>query len=548
MTFSEYAAILQRRWRVWVSFLIVGILAAVAYNATATVSYTATATAFVNVSDGSRGQQSQNFQNSQFAVQRVKSYTSLVDSPRVLEPVIRDLGLDMTVRELAKKTSMTSPPDTVIMEVSVVDANPEEAARLANEVTESLGEVIEDIESNGTISRTGEPVTNVRVSVTAPATAPVSPSSPRTLINLVLGALLGLSLGMVAAVVRNHYDRRIKSADDVREVTGISPLGTTSHQPQSQRMPLVALDWRSEAAERYRTIRTALRFASIDHEVRHFVVTSPLSGEGKSTAACNLAISLAQGGASVCLVEADLRRPRAAGYLGVEGNLGLSDVLVGEATLDEVLVSWNHALLQILPAGSLPPDPVALLESAAMGNLVDALSERFDVVVYDAPPMLPVTDATVLGEKVDGLLIVVRSGKTLKDDLSRSLDKADAARVKVLGTVVVGVRREGRSGEHAYAAEVTSARTELTPTTNEPPVRGDSVVQGDEAGNESGWQPPLAATTAVLPAITDDMLDDDRDGDDLEGGGMDDRDGPDHGAEAAEDSPGAVSGGAQPRA
>ncbi|KAA1422784.1 polysaccharide biosynthesis tyrosine autokinase [Mumia zhuanghuii] len=501
MTFSEYAAILQRRWRVWVSFLVVGILAAVAYNATATVRYTSTATAFVNVSDGSSGQQAQNFQNSQFAVQRVKSYTSLVDSPRVLEPVIIDLRLDLTVRELARKTSMTSPPDTVVMEVSVVDEDPDQAALIANAVTESLGAVIEDIESNGTVSRTGEPESNVRVSITAPATPPISPSSPRTLINLVLGALLGLSAGMVAAVVRNHYDRRIKSADDVREVTGISPLGTTSHQAASQRMPLVALDWRSEAAERFRTIRTALRFASIDREVRHFVVTSPLSGEGKSTAACNLAISLAQGGASVCLVEADLRRPRAAGYLGVDGNLGLSDVLVGAATLDDVLVSWNHALLQILPAGSLPPDPVALLESTAMGNLVEALSERFDVVVYDAPPMLPVTDATVLGEKVDGLLLVVRSGKSLKEDLTRSLDKADAARVKVLGTVVVGVRREGRSGEHAYAADVTSQRTELSPTTNEPPARGEGITHAD-VEDDDHHQPP-AVTTAIMPAVTD---------------------------------------------
>lgn len=518
MTFSEYAAILQRRWRVWLSFLVIGVLAAVAYNATATVRYTATATAFVNVSDGIRGQQSQNFQNSQFAVQRVKSYTTLVDSPRVLEPVIDDLDLDLTVRELAKKTSMTSPPDTVIMEVSVVDEDAEQAAELANAVTTSLGGVIEEIESNGTVSRNGQPQTNVRVSVTAPATPPLSPSSPRTLINLVLGALVGLSLGMVAAVVRNHYDRRLKGADDVREVTGISPLGTTAHQPSSQRMPLVALDWRSEAAERYRTIRTALRFASIDHEVRNFVVTSPLSGEGKSTTACNLAISLAQGGASVCLVEADLRRPRAAGYLGVEGNLGLSDVLVGEASLDEVLVSWNHALLQILPAGSLPPDPVALLESAAMGNLVDTLAERFDVVVYDAPPMLPVTDATVLGEKVDGLLVVVRSGKSLKEDLGLALDKANAARVKVLGTVLVGVKREGRSGEHAYTPDITAQRTELVPTTNEPPVRPANDQHNVDEVDESHDSPLIS--TAVLPAITDE------DGEPADGRSTEDVDGP----------------------
>lgn len=464
MTFSDYFVALQRRWRIWVAMLGLGLLVAAIVNAYAPVKYTATATLFVTVAERSdENQGAQNFQNSQFAVQRVKSYSSLVKSPRVLEPVIRDLGLNLSERELARRTNVTSPPETVLMEVEVVDGDAVRASETANAVSAELGDVIEDIET-----APGGTVSNVKVSVTQPANVPTSASSPRTLLNLLFGAVAGLTIGFAAAVLRNHFDRRIKSADDLRALMGVSPLGSTIFDPSYAKRALVALDWRSDAAERYRTIRTALKFAAIDSEIRHFVVSSPVAGGGKTTSACNLAISWAQSGASVCLVEADLRRPNVATYLGIEGNLGLSDVLVGEASLDEVLVAWNHGMLTALPAGSLPPDPSALLGSEAMHGLVATLAERFDVVIYDSPPLLPVTDAIVLGKQVDGIVLAVRYGATRREELSTCVEAVQNARVKVLGSVLTCTPQRGALGEHTYRTAESPTRPELAPLSAEP--------------------------------------------------------------------------------
>jgi hypothetical protein len=181
-----------------------------------------------------------------------------------------------------------------------------------------------------------------------------------------------LLLGLVAAVLRHHMDTRVKTEDGVRVLTHMSPLGSTLRERGGGKRPLVALDWRSASAERYRTVRTALKFATVDRELRHFTVTSWATGEGKTTVACNLGISWAQAGSSVCLVEADLRRPGISSFLGLDGSLGLSDVVVGDSRLDDVLVRWNQRMLTVLPAGSLPPDPAAQLGSSATSSALSS--------------------------------------------------------------------------------------------------------------------------------------------------------------------------------
>ena len=457
MTFAEYFTILQRRWRVWFSGLVLGLLAGAAVCAFSPIQYTAVATSFVTVADRVDENQGEIFQGSQFAVQRVKSYARLVDSPRVLGPVRAELRLPLSYRELARNVDVSSPPETVLMEVSARDASPARAARIADAVSEQLGAVIEDLET-----ARGSEVSSVRVSLAQPATRPSAPSSPRVLLTLLLGAAVGLAAGLVTAVLRHHLDRRIKTPDDVRLQTGMSPLGTTLYQPEAKRRPLVALDWRSASAERFRTIRTALKFAAVDRELRHFVVTSAVPGEGKTSVASNLAISWAQTGAAVCLVESDLRRPSVSRFFGVEGRLGLSDVLVGEARLDDVLLPWNHSMLTVLPAGSLPPDPAALLGSSAMRGLVDTLRQRFDVVIYDSPPVLSVTDGIVLGEQVDGIVLVLRAGTSRREHVAAVVESLRHARLMLFGTVLNATRNRG-DRVHDYAPDLSQPRAELAP-------------------------------------------------------------------------------------
>ena len=463
VTFAEYFVVLQRRWRVWGTGLLLGLGAAILLTSLATVKYTATTTSFVTVSNQDDTSQGQILQGAQFAVQRMSSYAALSNSPEVLDPVIDELDLSYTTRELRKHITVTSPAGTVLLDLSVTDPDPELAAAIANAVSAELGKYIQEIDTP-----VGSTVSNVKVTIFKPSSPPSSPSAPRTTVNLILGIVAGFALGFMAAVLRHHLDRRIKSPEDVRNLSGMSALGATMRESDFEKRPLVALDWRSASAERYRTIRTALKFATVDKNLQHFVISSPLAGDGKTTVSCNLAISWAHSGARVCLVEADLRRPNVSRFLGLEGNLGLSDVLVGEAALDDVLVPWHNQSVTVLPAGSLPPDPAAILGTDAMHTLVDNLRTRFDVVIYDSPPLLQVTDAAVLAQYVDGVLLVVRWGRTTREQLATCVEVVRGARVPLLGTVLAAMKTRGKRARHGYySSENLTDRAELPLTSGE---------------------------------------------------------------------------------
>src|SRR5699024_2401851 len=171
-------------------------------------------------------------------------------------------------------------------------------------------------------------------------------------------------------------------------------------------------DPRSPRTEAFRTTRTNLQFFASNDHARVFVVSSAAPGEGKSHVVANLAVALAETGARVALVEADLRRPRLAQVMGIEGAAGLSDVLIARAPLEDVLQPWGPGNLVVLPAGQIPPNPAELLGSKKMRELLDMLRETADYVLIDAPPVLPVTDAAILTNYASGSLLVSSIGQT----------------------------------------------------------------------------------------------------------------------------------------
>ena len=396
-------------------------------------------------------------------VQRVKSYADLTSSPAVTEPVISALNLDLTPRQLREMVTVTSPADSVLLDVEVTDTDPQRASAIANAVAHELAALIEELETPR-----GTDASTVKVTITKPSVPPETPSAPRVLMNLALGLAAGLAIGFVVAVVRHLFDRRLKTLDDLRAIAGVSVLGETLHNRNSVSRPLTALDVRSAAAERYRGIRAALKFADVNKPVRQLAITSPRSGEGKSTLACNLAIVFAHGGLRTCLVEADLRRPNAHRYMGIEAGLGLTDVLIGDAQLPQVVVPWDDGLVDFLPAGSLPPDPVALLESRAMQKLAAHLAAEYDIVIYDCPPVRPVTDALVLAQWLDGVVVVARAGRTSREDLAACVEAVNEAKLRLLGTALSDVRGSKDSYYDAKAGRGGAALTEITLPTETP--------------------------------------------------------------------------------
>lgn len=432
MDLRDYIKVLLRRRRLVGLLLLLGIGASVALTLLATPVYRAETQVFVSLRDTGSGTTSNAYQGNLFSQERVKSYAKIADSPAVTSAVVEKLKLPVTPNELARSITASVPTDTVLVDITVSDPSAARARDVANAAAAQFAVVVSNLERPAAGERSPVSVTVVR-----PADLPGSPVSPRPLLNIALGLLLGLAAGLGAAVLLETLDTSVKSGDDLQKLTGSSALGIIGYDPQAQRNPLVShQDARSARGESFRTLRTNLRFVDVDHPPHLVVVTSSVAGEGKSTTACNLAVTLSSAGVRVALVEADLRRPRVAEYMGLEGAVGLTDVLIGRVQLDDVLQRWGDSTLLVLASGPLPPNPSELLGSEQMAETLTALREHVDVVLIDAPPLLPVTDAAVLVSHCDGAILIVRQGKTRREQVSRALEALQSVGARMLGTVL----------------------------------------------------------------------------------------------------------------
>jgi capsular exopolysaccharide synthesis family protein len=208
-------------------------------------------------------------------------------------------------------------------------------------------------------------------------------------------------------------------------------------------------------------LRTNLQYVKVDQPPRAVTVTSSVAAEGKSFTACNLALALADAGKRVILVDADLRRPQACAHLGLPASRGLTTVLAGEASLEEVMVATKNRMLSAIPSGPIPPNPSELLGTARMIALLEQLKELADMVVIDSPPLLPVADAAILAHISDGTILVALHGKVRRDQVSRSVEQLDAVGARLLGSVLN--RAPGRGiGPYGYYGAGLSPVPNLT--------------------------------------------------------------------------------------
>jgi len=446
----DYIRVLRKNWILIVLLTLVGVAAAAVFSVLQTPQYSASSKVFVSTSNGQTVSELQ--QGNTFTVQRVKTYSDLATTPIVLLPVIADLELNMPADALAQKVSASAPLDTSVIEIGVTDADPVRASEIANAVAESLTSVVETIEKPETDGATSP----VKLTLVQVAEVPSAPVSPRVLLNVVLGGLVGLVLGIAVAVLRETLDNRIRNERDVELITPAPIIGGIAFDPKAEQRPLIVqADPRSPRAESFRTLRTNLSFLDLGERERSFVVTSSVEAEGKSTTAANLAISLADSGARVLLVDADLRRPKVAAYMGLEGAVGLTDVLIGRAELADVVQPWGRAKLYVLPAGKVPPNPSELLGSTAMARLIAVFNREFDAVIFDAPPLLPVTDAAILSKSVGGAILVVAAGRTHKNQLRGAVTALENVDAPVSGIVLTMLPTRGPDaygyGRYGYA-------------------------------------------------------------------------------------------------
>lgn len=424
MDIGKYFAIFRRGWAWLLAAVIVGGVIGVGFTLTQPKIYRAKTTVYLSVSSAkSSGELSQ---GSNYTREVAQTFAKMAKMHITLDPVVKELNLDMTPKQLSKSVSAVAAKQTQLIDISVDSAEPKQAADIANAIGRQMEKTVRD----------NSPGNTVTVTVTEPAIVPKFAVSPSTKMNVILSVAGALGLTVLYLVLRELLDTRIRDEERLRSIVDVPILASVPFDNEASSQALVSSQARNARAEAFRQLRTNLQYIDYSGGLRSLVVTSANSAEGKTSTSINLAESTTALGVTVLLIDADLRRPRVHEALGIEGSVGLSTVLAGLADVNDVIQQFGSKGMYVLPAGQIPPNPSELLGSQMMAHLLNEMTEIFDLIILDAAPTLPVTDPTVLSMLADGAVVVVNAKKTTQPQVEQMMSTLMSAGVRVLGTVL----------------------------------------------------------------------------------------------------------------
>ncbi len=439
-----------------------------------------------------------------------RTYSELLTTKPVLNEVISRLGLSISERALRTSVNVNLLRDTQLIDVSVEATDPALAADIANAIVDVFSEQNQGLQTSrfstskeslssqlaqvdlqiGTATAALEALgddpddkaeidrlettvaqyrqtyasllqsyelvrlaeaTSISNVVQVEAASPTNvPIRPRTVRNTMLGAFMGLLIGIAAVVLIDMLDDTLNPENISRQL-GLPILGIIAHHQVENGAPVVSALPRSPVSEAFRSLRTNIQFASVDTPVKTLLVTSPSPKDGKSTVAVNLGISLAQSGNQVAIIDADLRRPQIHQRLALPNRQGISGVFVQpHIVLNGAMRKTGIDNLFALTSGVLPPNPAELLGSEKMSEILNQVRKKADIILLDTPPVLAVTDASVLAPRVDGVLLVVKPGVTKLAACKQAVEQLNRVGAKILGVVLNDISVKRASYRYAY--------------------------------------------------------------------------------------------------
>jgi capsular exopolysaccharide synthesis family protein len=505
--FARALEFVRRRGAWIVLCFVLAVAAAVGISKHQTKKYTSTAS--VALSSNSLSQEIAGLATSSTdALQQQANSLELLHLGDMAAKTATILGHGLSERRVVESLTITAAPESNIATVAATTTSPTLAALIANTyvqkfVTEqdaktrayfrsALAHVRKQLAALSPAQRIGTDGLNLQeraqslallaelqpntVQIAQKAAVPTSPSSPRTSRNALIGGMLGILLGLSFAFLLERLDPRIRGSRDLEEAYRLPLLGVV---PQSSALARAGqpgdgtpLDIPLAESEAFHLIRARLRSYNPSREIRTLLVVSASADEGKTTVACHLAAAAARMGSRVLLLDADLRNPNFAQLLGVDTQIGLSDVLVGATDLRSATKSigllanlankTKAGSLDVLSSGSsVPTNPVELIESNALRVLLAQAKSVYDLVVIEAPELTIVSDAFLLLPKVDGVVVVGRMGRSRRDVANRLRQVLDASGAPLVGVIANGVKRTQR-GPEAPAAHLSRQREDLT--------------------------------------------------------------------------------------
>lgn len=431
MTILDFLRMVRANLKLLLIGLLVGALLGFGYSLLQPRVYASSSTGFVTVGEGTGINDV--ISGSVAAKEKANAYLSLIKSSAVADEIIAaNPEINLTRGEIQGSLTASVDSNSALISVSATASSPEAAQALANSSLEAVAKVVNDLEGSS----------SVRVIPLEDAALNPSPTSPNTPKLVLLGAGLGLALVLAAVMLRRTVDTKLRTRDDATKATDAGVLGILPVSDEISEESILYTNSDHISQEAIRQMRTNLRFVNVDNPPRSFIVTSAEPGEGKSTVSSSLARALADAHQPTVIIDADLRRPTIAKKFKVDSKVGLTQVLAGQVELADAVQQFDDTQLFILPAGRIPPNPSELLGSDKMRQLIHELSQEFTVVI-DVPPVLPVTDASLLSNSVDGVVLVGAVGKTRKENLAEAAKNLRAVNAKILGLVINRAPRTG---------------------------------------------------------------------------------------------------------
>ena len=492
--FRRYTGLIwQWAWLLALVTILAGV-AAYVISKRSTPVYQASTTVLINEAPATR---STDYAAIVASERQAQTYAQLMTKQPSLEGVIERLDLDMDVSDLKDALEVQPLRDTTLIEVSAEDTDPERAAAIANAVVLEFAEQIQELqasryaaskdslenqleemdeqikgssealaeieEGNGDPTqrdrlednlaqyrqtyayllesyeqvRLAEAQSTSTVIQAEPALPPENPIRPRTMMNTLLAAAVGFFIALGAVFLKEALDDTLRSPVEVEQQLNLPVLGLVARHEGNGSKPVTMDEPRSLVSEAFRSLRTNIQFASVDSNVSTVLVTSPSPSDGKTLIAANLAIVMAQSGREVILLDADLRRPRVHSLLELPNRNGVSNLFVEETPgLDGVISDTEAEHLRVVTSGTSPPNPAELLGSDKMTEILNLLQDQADLLIIDSPPVMAVTDASVLAQRVDGVLLVLKTGETQMAAAKQTVEQLRRVGANILGVVL----------------------------------------------------------------------------------------------------------------
>ncbi|MGD9991163.1 polysaccharide biosynthesis tyrosine autokinase [Pseudonocardia sp.] len=435
---SEYLRVLRERKLIVLVCLLIGMIGGAAYGLLSSPQYTATTSLYVSSRNVSALDEA--YQGGLLAQQKAKVYSQLILDDRVRRDVQASVGTPVASSQISVSLDTDSP----VLQVSTTASTPALAERMATAVGEVFIRLVNGLEQEAATE--DAPSSPVTVQVLQSPELPSSEASPRMVTNIGLGLVAGLILGFATALIAHVVDRSVRTIEALEDLDGGPVLGVIPFDRSLREYPIFMHERpRGPLAESFRQLRTNLR-AAVGGDARTFLVTSALPVEGRTAIVCNLAIAFGLERRRVVIVDADLRESRVADYLGMPNDQGLVGVLQRSCAPAAAVQPWDGVPgVDVLVSGPEISNPSEMLASQIMQELLGDLARRYDVVLVDAPPIVPFTDAAVLSPHCDATILVTRYGKTPVEDAGEAVRALAAVSGNLVGFVLdmapAGARR-----------------------------------------------------------------------------------------------------------